>query len=213
MHRLHWLKGREPVRESLFVSLANSGRAQDHLTAHRYRMLRMSRIKAALITFWRDRRSHGVTWGHRAARRAPENGQTMVEFALIAPLALMLICGVTDYGRLFFVQASLEDAVQQAGRYASTGNSQSGLTRLQSIEAVLQQAAVDVNIPIQNIQISSLTNGSWVSGSAGGPGDTVAITVTMGMKLLTPMIGRYFPNGTYTFTASTTFQNEPFPVS
>lgn len=137
----------------------------------------------------------------------------MVEFALIAPLFLLLVCGVIDYGRLFFTQSSLEDAVQEAGRYASTGNSQSGLTRLQSIEAVLQQAAVGMNVPIQNIQISSFTNGAWVPGSAGGPGDTVAITVTMGMKLLTPMIGHHFPNGIYTFTASTTFQNEPFPTS
>jgi Flp pilus assembly protein TadG len=156
-------------------------------------------------------KAEGFTLVHRTDRDASGNGQTMVEFALIAPLALMLICGVMDYGRLFFTQASLEDAVQEAGRYASTGNSLSGLTRLQSIEAVLQQAAVGLNI--QNIQISSFTNGTWVSGSAGGPGDTVAITVTMGMKLLTPMIGMYFPNGTYTFTASTTFQNEPFPVS
>ena len=70
-----------------------------------------------------------------------------------------------------------------------------------------------INVPIQNIQISSLTNGVWVAGSAGGPGDTVAITVTMGMKLLTPMIEQHFPNGVYTFTASTTFQNQPFPAS
>ncbi len=83
----------------------------------------------------------------------------MVEFALIAPLFLLLVCGVIDYGRLFFTQSTLEDAVQEAGRYASTGNSLSGLTRLQSIEAVLQQAAVGMNVPIQNIQISSFTNG------------------------------------------------------
>jgi Flp pilus assembly protein TadG len=137
----------------------------------------------------------------------------MVEFALVAPLFLLLICGVMDYGRLFFTQSSIENAVQEAGRYASTGNSQSGLTRLQSIEAVLQQASVGINVPIQSIQISSFTDGVWVPGSAGGPGDTLAITVTIGMKLLTPLIGQYFPGGVYTFTASTTFQNEPFPTS
>lgn len=154
-----------------------------------------------------------LTLMHRADRRTSTNGQTMVEFALIAPMFLLLICGVMDYGRLCFTQSSVEDAVQEAGRYASTGNSQSGLTRLQSIEAVLQQAAAGTNVPVQNIQISSFTNGAWVSGSAGGPGDTVAITVTMGMKLLTPIIAQHFPNGVYTFTTSTTFQNEPFPTS
>ena len=141
------------------------------------------------------------------------DGQTAVEFALIAPLLFLLVFGVMEYGRLFFTQIEVEDAVQEAGRYASTGASQTGMTRLASIEAVLQQDAAGINVPIQNIQISSLTNGSWVSGSAGGPGDTVAITVTMQMKLMTPLIGKYFSNGVYTFTASTTFKNEPFPSS
>jgi Flp pilus assembly protein TadG len=134
----------------------------------------------------------------------------MVEFALIAPLFLLLVLGMMEYGWMMFTQVELEDAVQEAGRYASTGNSQSGKSRLQSIVAVLQQGAVGVNVPIQNIQVSSLTNGSWVSGSAGGPGDTVAITVTMQLSLLTPMIAQYFPHGVYSFTASTTFKNEPF---
>jgi hypothetical protein len=43
MHRQHWLNGREPGRESLFGSLANSGRTQDHLTVRRCR--RASPIK------------------------------------------------------------------------------------------------------------------------------------------------------------------------
>lgn len=149
----------------------------------------------------------------RSSRARSANGQTMVEFAMVAPLFFLLIFGIIEYGRLFFTQMELEEAVQEAGRYASTGNSEGGLTRLASIEAVLQQDAVNINVPIANIQISSLINGVWVSGSAGGPSDTVLIQVTMNMNLLTPMIGQYFPDSTYTFTASTTFQNEPFSPS
>ncbi|MFZ0660445.1 MAG: TadE/TadG family type IV pilus assembly protein [Candidatus Binataceae bacterium] len=137
----------------------------------------------------------------------------MAEFAMVAPLFFLLIFGVIEYGRLFFTQMELEEAVQEAGRYASTGNNTTGLTRLASIEAILQQDAVNINVPISNIQISSLTDGVWVAGSAGGPSDTVLIQVTMTMNLLTPMIGKFFPNSQYSFTASTTFQNEPFAPS
>ncbi|HVA77950.1 MAG TPA: TadE/TadG family type IV pilus assembly protein [Candidatus Binataceae bacterium] len=137
----------------------------------------------------------------------------MVEFAMVAPLFFLLIFAVVEFGRLFFTQMQLEEAVQEAGRYASTGNTQTGLTRLQSIEADLQKSAAGINVPISNIQISSLVNGVWVSGSAGGPSDTVLIQVTMSLNLLTPMVGQYFPNSAYSFTASTTFQNEPFPPS
>lgn len=137
----------------------------------------------------------------------------MVEFAIVAPLFFLLVFALIDYGRLFFTQMEVEEAVQEAGRYASTGNAQAGFTRLESIESVLQQSAASINVPIANIQVSSLNNGNWVQGSAGGPGDTVMIQVTMDLNLLTPMVAQYFPNSKYSFTASTTFQNEPFNAS
>ena len=137
----------------------------------------------------------------------------MVEFAMIAPLFFLLIFAVIDYARLFFTQMEVEEAVQEAGRYASTGNSQTGMTRLASIENLLQQSAADINVPIANMQISSLTNGVWVNGSAGGPSDTVMIQVTLSLNLLTPLVAQYFPGSAYSFTASTTFQNEPFNAS
>jgi hypothetical protein len=30
------------------------------------------------------------------------------------------------------------------------------------------------------------------------------------VTLMTPMIGKFFPNGMYTFSSSVTFKNEPF---
>ena len=48
-------------------------------------------------------------------------GQTILEFALLAPLFFLLVCGVIDFGRMFYVQMTLQNAIRQAGRYASTG--------------------------------------------------------------------------------------------
>jgi hypothetical protein len=103
--------------------------------------------------------------------------------------------------------------VQEAGRFASTGNHLSdpknpgqSLSRINSIIATLQQAAFGQQGT--NIQISSLRGGN---GSAGGPGDTVTVSVTYSLKLMTPMISRGFPNGTCTFISSASFKNEPFP--
>jgi hypothetical protein len=107
---------------------------------------------------------------------------------------------------------TLQDAVQQAGRFASTGdhlsdpnNPGQNLSRIASIIATAQQYAVGADI--SNIQISSIGGGI---GSAGGPGDTVTVSLTSNVALMTPMIGKYFPNGLYTFTSSVTFKNEPF---
>ena len=140
-------------------------------------------------------------------------GQAMVEFLLVAPLFFFLIFAVFDFGHLFLVEMEVENAVQEAGRFASTGNHLpdpknpgQSLSRVNSIIATLQQAAFGQQVT--NIQISSLRGGN---GSAGGPGDTVTISVTSDLKLLTPIVSRGFPNGTCTFTSSTSVKNEPFP--
>jgi Flp pilus assembly protein TadG len=140
-------------------------------------------------------------------------GQSLVEFAMVVPLFFLLIFGMIDIGRAFFVQVTLQNAMRQAGRFAVTGNhlTQGGtnLTRVASIIQIAQQAAVGTDI--SSIQISSAQGGA---GSAGGPSDTVTISLTSNLQLITPMIGQFFgPNGIYTFTVSTTFRNEPFNPS
>jgi Flp pilus assembly protein TadG len=140
-------------------------------------------------------------------------GQTMLEFAIVAPIFFFLIFGVMDYGRLIFVEMNLQDAVQEAARFASTGNHLpdpknpgTNLSRVNSIIATAQASAFGASIT--NIQISSLQGGS---GSAGGPGDVVTVSLTSNLALMTPIVARFFPNGIYTFTSSATIKNEPFP--
>ena len=142
-------------------------------------------------------------------------GQSLVEFALVAPLFFLLIFGVLDLGRVLFTQMTLQHALREAGRYAVTGNhlpgtdpnTGSAYTRINSIKQIAKKAAAGLDVT--SITISSASGGS---GSAGGPQDTVTVSLTTSLKLITPLIGRYFgTNGVYAFTVGTTFRNEPFP--
>jgi len=143
-------------------------------------------------------------------------GQTLLEFALVVPVFLMLVFAVMDFGHLFYVEMTMENAVRQAGRYATTGNHLAdpnnpgqNLSRVNSIIQTVQQAAAGLNVPTNSITVSSVGGGA---GSAGGPGDTVTISVNTGVQMMTPLIAPFFkPNGTYNFTSSVTFTNEPFP--
>lgn len=65
-----------------------------------------------------------------------------------------------------------------------------------------------MGLDVSNIQISSLLGGA---NNAGGPGDTVTISLTANLPLMTALIGQYFAHGVYTTTVSATFRNEPFP--
>lgn len=152
---------------------------------------------------------------HRFCTSRSEEGQSLVEFALALSLFIFLIFAVIDFGHLFFVKMSVQNALQEAARYGSTGNHLpdpnkpgSYLSRVTSIINTLQNDAMGVQV--SNIQVSSLNGGS---GSGGGPGDLLTVSATVNMPFLTPPVAVMFPNGQYTFNASITVKNEPFPSS
>ena len=171
----------------------------------------MSRGSVA-IRLSHARQESGVHLLFRAGRRS-RRAQGMLEFILVAPLVLFLTFSLFDFGRLFLVQMNVQNAVMEAGRFASTGdvlpdpnNPGQYLSRVNSIIETAQQAAFGATIA--NVQISSLDGGP---GNPGGPGDTVTVSITTSLALMTPFVRQFFPNGEYTFTSSATFKNEPFP--
>lgn len=52
-----------------------------------------------------------------------ESGVAAVEFALIAPIFFMMIFGIIDMGRVYWLISSMEYAVEGAGRYAMLNTS------------------------------------------------------------------------------------------
>jgi Flp pilus assembly protein TadG len=141
-------------------------------------------------------------------------GQSLVEFTVLAPIFFLLIFAVLDLGRVYFVQLTIQHSLREAGRFAVTGNhlpdpnnpSQT-LSRVASIREVIRRSSVGVVSDVQAVQVSS----QGVANSAGGPGQFMTVSLAADVKLVTPLIAQFFPNGVYRITAATTFQNEPFP--
>ena len=154
-------------------------------------------------------------------------GQSLVEFAMVAPLFFMLIFGITDFGRLFFTKLTLQHALREAGRYAVTGQKLTGnipgttnpYTRVESIKAIAQKYAVGLLSSTSSIVIQAKDANGNVDAAhpAGLPGETVIVSLSTSLRLITPLIGQFFPkdmsgNGVYNFTVSTAFKNEPFDI-
>ena len=138
-------------------------------------------------------------------------GQALVETALTFVVFMLLVFGILDFARLFFVHLTMQHALRVAGRYAATGNhlttaQGTPMARTNSIMQVAQNAAM--GLPLTTIQFTSQSFGS---GSAGGPCDTVTLALGCNVQLLTPLVSRFFSNGVYRFNASMTYRNEPFP--
>ncbi|MCF0109855.1 MAG: pilus assembly protein [Erysipelotrichaceae bacterium] len=47
-----------------------------------------------------------------------EEGQAMVEFALVLPILLMVLCAIIDFGWLYYNSISLKNAAREGARYA-----------------------------------------------------------------------------------------------
>jgi Flp pilus assembly protein TadG len=67
-------------------------------------------------------------------------GGTAVEFAFVAPALLLLLLGIMEVGRLFWCDASLNYAVQQAARCAALQAPNSPCPDQASIQANARQA-------------------------------------------------------------------------
>ena len=51
-------------------------------------------------------------------KRRRERGQSLVEFALVLPILLMLLCGIIDFGWVYYNQIALSNAAREGARYA-----------------------------------------------------------------------------------------------
>lgn len=61
----------------------------------------------------------GVPWRLRRPLRASSRGQSLVEFALVLPMLLVLLFGLADFGRVFQAGITVEAAARNAAEIAA----------------------------------------------------------------------------------------------
>lgn len=69
----------------------------------------------------------------RFTKLKSDKASVAVEFALVVPLLLTLIFGITDFGRLFYAQLSITSASREGARYSSLMSGGASLTAIQNI--------------------------------------------------------------------------------
>jgi hypothetical protein len=94
-----------------------------------------------------------------------QRSQSMVEFALIAPLLLLLLFGIVDFGRVIYIYATLNQAVHEGARTAIRDSAV--LPSNSDVETAVRNHAVDVSLanPCPNGPITSAVpppNQGWI---------------------------------------------------
>ena len=59
----------------------------------------------------------------RRSRGRGESGQSLVEFAMVLPLLLLILFAIIDFGRIYQGQVTLTNAVREGARLGSVGGS------------------------------------------------------------------------------------------
>src|SRR5437870_11539001 len=90
-----------------------------------------------------------------AAGCRSQRSQSLVEFAIVAPLLLVLLFAVVDFGRVIYIYVTLDQAVNEGARAAVRASPL--LPTNGDVEAVVRTHAVDVNLanPCPNGPITS----------------------------------------------------------
>jgi Flp pilus assembly protein TadG len=149
--------------------------------------------------------------------RKGQAGSTVVEFAIIAPLLMFVICMIIDLGLMFWVNLTMQYAVHEGARYAVTGqdnldpntaNQQRYLAVIQDIESSSMGLYSLVN-PTISVTVNG-TPATYGANMFGGPGDLVVLQLNCNWSLLTPLIAPFFSKGVYSFSVAATMRNEGF---
>jgi len=115
--------------------------------------------------------------------KSHERGQSLIEFAFMSVVILILMLGIFDLGRAYFTYLALQDAAGEGASFGSvyptqvTGSDANNITY-----RVRNSAPTGLLVDLQNAQVSVQTTGTE-------PGDQITVTVTTDYQLLTPFVG------------------------
>jgi hypothetical protein len=150
-------------------------------------------------------------------------GATIVEFAMVLPVFVLLLFGIIEFGRYFFVQHTLQFATREGTRLALVGGTlvDKGVT-LTRVDSIIKEIkdnaslAVDpskIEIYIFKITANYSDDPNWLTGKLqepGGPGDYMRVRTRHTYRFFTPLIGNFFSGGVSTIQAEATYRNELF---
>lgn len=131
-------------------------------------------------------------------RRPNRAGAAAVEFAIIAPLFLLLLAGIIEFGQAFHIQHGLSNAARRGARAAITeGATTAAVTQKIKMQC---QNVLGVSQSDANVQIAVNNNiGTDVSQAKTGDEITVSVSVPY-MKAGVGFFANLFSNSTLTST-------------
>jgi Flp pilus assembly protein TadG len=130
-------------------------------------------------------------------RRETRRGAAVTEFAIVAPVFLLMVVGFIEFGRALMVQQVLINASRVGARQAST----TGAT-MSEVSSAVQDYTAALAVPGVDVSVTP-------DPGAADPGDPVTVTTSVNFNEVSWMASPWFLGGT-TLNASSEMRKEGF---
>lgn len=139
------------------------------------------------------------------------SGQSLIEFALVIPLILLLAIAFIDLGRIIYFHSALSNAVREGSRYASINHFTSSALRETGIQQKVIDYAIALPLTSNNITVYCERNLALLVKDQAAPCTTyVTVLAHMEIAPMTPFLARILGGGnTFKITAESTMQMTP----
>jgi len=137
----------------------------------------------------RGRGNEGVL--HRVGARRRERGQSMVEFALLLPLLLLLVLIAVDFGRVYLGWINLQNMARIGADFAANNAEKMAGNDTDTVARYTNQIASDgsaSNCPLAPGQPAAPSFTDIDGNGHLDPGDRVAVTLVCRFHVITPII-------------------------
>lgn len=115
-----------------------------------------------------------------------ERGQSIVEMAFVLPILLIILLGVLDLGRVYYVMVALEDMAAEGASYAGINPLPADLPDVQERAAAGSRGLVEVHPSVVRVEYPTAVTA----------GSAITVTVPLEFQFVTPFVSAMFDNGT-----------------
>jgi hypothetical protein len=127
--------------------------------------------------------------GKPASRR--RRGQSLVEFALVLPVMLMVIMFGVDFGRAFLGWVNLQNATRLGANYASL-HPDANWASASDPDRIKYTALINNDVGTTNCPLTAVTLPTF-SGTT--IGSNTSVSLSCNFRFLTPFISNFWPGG------------------
>lgn len=128
---------------------------------------------------------------------ARERGQSVVEFVLVLPLALLVVMALAEFGAAFYAYITVNNATSEAARWAAIANPPSDACAANSIQWRAEQMSRGL-LGCDGDTVFQVSYEDGASGTPGrGTGVTVRVTYTYTGRTPLPGLIAFVSGGTF----------------